>query len=783
MAPKKHDCPSPAPEDDTWFGTTCALPTQEFAPVPDAIGAGRYAIGELIGTGGMALVYKVLDTKTGTERAIKLLRTQFGDRPTMRRRFVFEARSLARIDHPNVLSVTDAGLVGERLYMVMELIEGGSLSDRIAREGPLPADEALRLTLGVLAGVEAVHRAGLVHRDIKPANVLLGQGGRPLLADLGIAKGERFDALQTETGAAMGTVAFMAPEQVRDAKAVVPASDVYAVGATLCNALTGLLPHQVFLPTVLDELLADHPPAIRALLRRACAYEISARFQTAAEMAEAVERALAGEETPIENDSPPLGDGSGTAGPRPETNLHPRPDSFLGRDDALAELASSIGPVQRLVTITGAGGTGKTRLAEAFALRHIEDYPGGVWFCDLTDARTGQGVCAAVGAALGVPLRGEPIEQLGYAIRGRDRTLVILDNFEQVMVHAEATLGQWISNAPAATFLVTSRRRLGIAGEHLLFLEPLSTTEAMRLFESRVAAARPEFTINDENEALVQEISERLDCIPLALEMAAARVRSMSLQQLRDRLSQRFRLLRGQRRDRAARQATLSATIGWSWALLEPWEQLALSQCAVFHGGFTLEAIEDVLDLSAFPDAPWPMDAIAALVDHSLVVPRTPRPSHERFAVYESIREYALERAMDPTAVLAPDGRPLTGPDALSETRARHLSYFAHFGTGEYITSLSIHGGSARWWALHDDLDNLDAATAVGCASGLFEEAAGCVLALTAISLHAGPFEYALDLASQVSPYLPPGQLRRRVDAIRGRLHQRAGQVDAAREI
>ncbi len=177
MTPKYDKSRPPLDESDTWFGSTCELPSQEPKPIADSLGGGRYTLGSLLGKGGMALVYRAIDTTTGTPRAIKVLRTEFGTRPALRRRFVFEARSLARIDHPNVLTVTDAGLVGDRLYMVMELIEGGSLAERIMSDGPMPADEALQLTLGILAGVGAVHRAGLIHRDIKPANVLVGPDG------------------------------------------------------------------------------------------------------------------------------------------------------------------------------------------------------------------------------------------------------------------------------------------------------------------------------------------------------------------------------------------------------------------------------------------------------------------------------------------------------------------------------------------------------------------------------------------------------------------------------
>lgn len=254
---------------------------------------------------------------------------------------------------------------------------------------------------------------------------------------------------------------------------------------------------------------------------------------------------------------------------------------------------------QYLVTVLGMGGAGKTRLVRRYGWTCLGDWPGGVYFCDLCEARSAGGIAFAVAAALGVPLgAGDPIVELGRVIAGRGKCLIVLDNFEQVNAHAASTLNPWLQRANDASFVVTSREVLAVPGDHVIPLEPLATDgAAVDLFAVRERSRRPEFELTASNRPIVQDIVMLLDGLPLAIELAAARVVSLAPRQLLERLKDRFQLLAGVRGVQA-RQATLRSAIDWSWALLAPWEQSALGQASVFVGGFTVGAAESVLDLA-----------------------------------------------------------------------------------------------------------------------------------------------------------------------------------------
>ncbi len=430
-----------------------------------------------------------------------------------------------------------------------------------------------------------------------------------------------------------------------------------------------------------------------------------------------------------------------------KTNLPTRVDSFFGREPELLELGQRVAGGQRLITVLGAGGTGKTRLSQHFGGTQLGEFPGGVWFCDLTQSRGRSGILSAMGVALEVPLTGrDPEAQLAEAILGRGRVLVILDNFEQVVDQATDTLGRWLQGAPEAVFMVTSRALLRIAGEEVFTLDPLPAAEAMNLFYDRARAVRPDFERTGDNEPVVTEIVERLDGMSLAVELAAARVRMLSPEKILSRLSERFKLLRGQRRDQSARQATLRGAIDWSWELLKPHEQSALSQLSVFRGGGTLEAAEAVVDLERFEDELWVLDVVESLVDHSLLRREEPHRGHVRYRMLESIREYAAEKQ---------------GEQA-EATSLRHGSHFASLGQEDFLESLHTHGGMERRKNLALELENLLAGVDAGLVAGALEGAAGCALAAAEVFFLHGPFSDGIALLERVSgqPVSPATEAR-----------------------
>lgn len=411
-------------------------------------------------------------------------------------------------------------------------------------------------------------------------------------------------------------------------------------------------------------------------------------------------------------------------------------DAFVGRRTTLLELAKRFDEGARLVSVLGIGGCGKTRLATRFGWQWLGDFPGGVWFCDLAPARTVEGIFNAVAQGLSVPLGpDDPRTQLGQAIASRGRCLVILDNFEQVARHAEETLGTWLARAGEARFLVTSREVLGVVGEEALALAPLQAEDAQQLFLRRAASAKRDFHASDDDQAAVGALVKLLDGLPLAIELAAARVRTLTPRALLARMSERFKLL-ASTGGRLDRQSTLRAAFDWSWDLLQTSDKAALAQLSVFEGGFTLEAAEAVLDLSDMTGAPWTVDVVNSLVDKSFVRPL----DGERFDLLMSVQAYAEEH-------LQTDGRyPGSGPAARQAALVRHVRWFAALGPTRATDNACA------------DIDNL----AVACRRAVLAErpalaADALVGAWAAINLQ-GPFQAGVDLAQAVCGMadLPP---------------------------
>ena len=277
----------------------------------------------------------------------------------------------------------------------------------------------------------------------------------------------------------------------------------------------------------------------------------------------------------------------------------------------------------------------------------LEQVCDAVFLVDLTEAEDVSGILAAVGSALSIPLtsggdEADLVHSVGRALASRGRLLLILDNFEQLVPYAAETVGRWLKRAPRVRFLVTTRQRLRLRGEQLLQLQPMTGVEARELFIDRAQAVGAELTAHDHD--AIDRIIDRLDGLPLAIELAATRARVLSLEQLYDRLERRFKVLADTQQSANPRQRTLLNAIDWSWELLDQHERSALAQCSVFVGGFSLEAAEEVLEVD--DDAPWTLDLVEALRDKSLLRVYEPDdlPGELRFGMYESIREYAREK-------------------------------------------------------------------------------------------------------------------------------------------
>ncbi len=375
----------------------------------------------------------------------------------------------------------------------------------------------------------------------------------------------------------------------------------------------------------------------------------------------------------------------------PPVSLPIPPNPLLGRDDDLATADALLSePHVRLLTLTGPGGIGKTRLALELAQVAEPHFADGARFIGLAAFDDAARVLPAIAQALGAHETDSPESLLA----GREM-LLVLDNFEQLLA-AAPQLSRLLSTSPGSKLLVTSRAPLRIAGEHELAVPPLGASPAAELFVGRARALDSRVLLQDGDLAVIERICERLDGLPLAIELAAARSKVLAPAAILDRLEHRLDLLSAGPRDAPARQQTLRAAIGWSYDLLEPADRELFAALGAFVGGWSLEMAEAVCGLAA-------LDGIANLVDHSLVT-----RSGNRFWLLENVREYALER-------LAQTGE-------TEAVRRRHAHAFADAVAGG---ERGLHGPETAFWLQHLDADreNVRAAIAFSLADGDAETA------------------------------------------------------------
>lgn len=396
------------------------------------------------------------------------------------------------------------------------------------------------------------------------------------------------------------------------------------------------------------------------------------------------------------------------AHPALRNNLPRYASSFVGRTTEVSELQSLVG-VGRLVTLVGAGGCGKTRLAVQVAAELLDGSGDGVWLVELAALSDGALVAATVASALG--MRPEParpvIEALVSSLRSR-RLLIVLDNCEHVINEAAELADTLLSECPEVALIATSREQLRIAGEQLYRVASLDTppdgspadvvvaTDAVQLFTERARSQQPDFRVDDTNASLVSEICRQLDGIPLAIELAAARLSSLSLVDIEQRLRQRFRLLTTGTRTALPRQQTLRALIDWSYDLLDDAEQLTLCRLSVFVGGCTIDAAEAVVADGERIEGVDVFDLVIALTDKSLLGSE-PAPHGTRYTMLETVRHYAAEHL---------DGSSEREP---IETARRHRDYY--LALAEQASPQLFGPDQAEWYETLDaDHDNLRAA-------------------------------------------------------------------------
>ena len=647
----------------------------------------HYRVQSLLGAGGMGEVYLARDPRLDRDVALKILPPDLALDADRMQRFTLEAKAASALNHPNVATIHDIGDSDGVRFIVMEYVDGQTLAEKIDGR-PLPAADVVEIALQVADALDAAHAKGITHRDIKPSNLMLTPRGQVKVLDFGVAKTRRPETLTTSDAASTGThtvvgrvvgsLPYMSPEQVLG-REVDHRSDLFSLGVALYEMATGRLPFVGATTTeMMDRILnarpepmtrlnTDVPPALERVVDKCLEKDVEHRHQTAHELLVALRQL----QRHVNADRAATGFGEAR-----RHNLPVQLTSFIGRTREISEVRRLL-PTTRLLTLTGAGGCGKTRLALHVATELLEQFPDGVWVVDLSPLSDSTLITHSVAAILSV--RDGPDRSLDDALadyfRSR-RALLLLDNCEHLIAACAQLVESLLRVAANLHVLATSREGLGVPGEtvwrvpslsvpassDVVAPETLAQYEAVRLFVERAAAVTPSFAITEGNGATVAEVCRRLDGIPLAIELAAVRLNVLSVDQINARLKDRFRLLTGGSRTAVARQRTLEATIDWSYDLLSETERTLLCRVSVFPGGWTLEAGEDVCAGDGI-EKESVLDLLSRLVDKSFVNVEGDTSRDRRYRCLETVRQYGRERL-------------LRSGDA-ERVRDRHLSFFA----------------------------------------------------------------------------------------------------------
>ncbi|MEO8042009.1 MAG: protein kinase [Acidobacteriota bacterium] len=709
----------------------------------------QYRIISLLGSGGMGEVYLAEHEQLQRKAALKFLATDLNTNSDHLERFLREARAASALNHPNICTIYEIHAQGETPFIAMEFIEGETVSAMIRRRRR-NVRQTIEIAAQVSAALSEAHAAGIVHRDIKPANIIITKRDQAKILDFGLVKlveTENFAAnsnqFLTKAGMIVGTASYMSPEQARGHD-VDGRTDVWSLGVVLYEMLTGSLPFTgetstdtlaailTKTPVPPSQLFPEIPPELEKIVLKALTSKRDERYDSADALLKDLRNLSRKLEFESEFRNSPQGRSNeeatfifdtaptevvardrvpveaGSAGRR-TSNLRSNLAPIIGRRSEISEITQLLRDERvRLVTMTGIGGTGKTRLAHAVAETMLPEFADGVFMIELSSVSLPELVPASIAQPLGVKdAGGRPVLDILKDYLSDKKMLLLLDNFEQI-VDAAPQIAELLDAAVGLKILVTSRFLLHITAEREFVVPPLSPpggellssfetirrNDAVQLFAERAQAADPEFKLTNENGRAVAEICGRLEGLPLAIELAAARTRILAPSAILSKLESRLRFLTGGPRDLPERQRTMQGAIDWSYDLLGENEKSVFRRLSVFSGSFSVDAAESVCGQMSSKSDVDVVDAITSLLDKSLLIRAEGKGDKRRFGMLEVVREHAEQELR-------------TAGDEEGAMRD-HAEYFVSLG--EKAEPFLQAAQSAEWLdRLEDEHDNLRA--------------------------------------------------------------------------
>jgi len=685
----------------------------------------HFEIIELLGSGGMGEVYLAEDARLKRKVALKILPAEVLGDETRLLRFRREATAVSALNHPNILTIYEFGEHDGLQFFATEFVDGQTLRRRLS-DGPIAVNEAVDIASQVAGALEVSHRSGIIHRDIKPENIMIRSDGIVKVLDFGLARqsasvigGEAESTILqgfSLPGTIMGTVTYMSPEQVRGMP-VDEKTDIFALGGVLYEMLTGRSPFDgdstadviakiiQIDPERPSSINEDVPAELDDIVSRSLSKRPEDRFETPAQLIATLRQlsergdALSVRHNGQYADISTPKDGMTTSLP----DLSP----LVGRRDELAKLSDLLlVKKHRLVTLTGIGGTGKTRLAMELCRKVADHFANGFAFVRLGEVNDVPMVPSVIAQQLGIQeIVGRAIKDTLLEALAKRNMLLVLDNFEQIM-SAAPFVGEIIAATENISIVITSRQRLNLQAEVEFDVPPLPVPDdalavtsdslehfdSVKLFVGRARHKNPSFTLTDDNAPQVAKIVSMLDGLPLAIELAAAKVRLFSVDVIVEKLEQRLSFLTGGAIDLPARQRTLRAAVEWSYDLLNDHEKQLFRRLSVFGCRFTAQAAESVVVTDHSDDGAEFLDTFASLADKSLLYRRYRQGGEVTYSLLEIVREYAAAR--------------LESDDDAEITRRRHAEYYLDFL--ERAEPLMISKDTATWVnAIDSEHDNI----------------------------------------------------------------------------